>query len=127
MARAQKIDLGKLSIATLIESFATAMDAALARRAGDLLPRWAVWTVMAATLTELWSRLLLPSDAPAARAAVEEAVGPLAERVLCFGEELERPVEEPVVREGDPGRPSGRELPERDEHSIRAVDVRRPC
>jgi segregation and condensation protein A len=29
--------------------------------------------VMAATLTELWSRLLLPADAPAARAAVEEA------------------------------------------------------
>jgi segregation and condensation protein A len=73
MARAQKIDLAKLSIATLIESFATAMDAALACRAGDLLPRWAVWTVMAATLTELWSRLLLPSDAPAARAAFEEA------------------------------------------------------
>jgi segregation and condensation protein A len=73
MARAQKIDLAKLSIATLIESFAAAMDAALARRAGDLLPRWAVWTVMAATLTELWSRLLLPSDAPAARTAFEEA------------------------------------------------------
>jgi segregation and condensation protein A len=73
MARAQKLDLAKLSIATLIESFATAMDAALASRTGDLLPRWAVWTVMAATLTELWSRLLLPSDAPAARAAVEEA------------------------------------------------------
>jgi segregation and condensation protein A len=73
MARAQRIDLAKLSIATLIESFATAMDAALASRTGDLLPRWAVWTVMAATLTELWSRLLLPSDAPAARAAVEEA------------------------------------------------------
>jgi segregation and condensation protein A len=73
MARAQKIDLAKLSIATLIESFVTAMDTALATRTGDLLPRWAVWTVMAATLTELWSRLLLPSDAPAARAAIEEA------------------------------------------------------
>jgi segregation and condensation protein A len=73
MARAQKIDLAKLSIATLIESFVTAMDTALATRTGDLLPHWAVWTVMAATLTELWSRLLLPSDAPAARAAVEEA------------------------------------------------------
>ena len=68
-----KIDLAKLSIATLIEFVATAMDAALARRAGDLLPRWAIWTEMAATLTELWSRLLLPSDAPAARAAFEEA------------------------------------------------------
>jgi segregation and condensation protein A len=73
MARAQKIDLAKLSIAILIESFVTAMDTALATRTGDLLPRWAVWTVMAATLTELWSRLLLPSDAPAARAAIEEA------------------------------------------------------
>jgi segregation and condensation protein A len=78
MARAQRIDLAKLSIATLIESFTTAMDAALATRTNDIrtndmLPRWAVWTVMAATLTELWSRLLLPSDVPAARAAVEEA------------------------------------------------------
>jgi segregation and condensation protein A len=73
MARAQKIDLAKLSIATLIGSFVTAMETALATRTGDLLPRWAVWTVMAATLTELWSRLLLPADAPAARAAVEEA------------------------------------------------------
>jgi segregation and condensation protein A len=67
MARAQKIDLAKLSIATLIESFVTAMDAALVTRTGDLLPRWAVWTVMAAALTELWSRLLLPSDAGGAR------------------------------------------------------------
>jgi segregation and condensation protein A len=73
MARAQKIDLAKLSIATLIGSFVTAMDTALATRTGGLLPRWAVWTVMAATLTELWSRLLLPADAPASRAAVEEA------------------------------------------------------
>jgi segregation and condensation protein A len=73
MARAQKIDLAKLSVATLIGSFAKAMDAAIAARTGDLLPRWAIWTVMAATLTELWSRLLLPPDAPAVRAAVEEA------------------------------------------------------
>ena len=73
MARAQKIDLAKLSIATLIGGFATAMDAALGRRLDGQLARWAVWTVMAATLTELWSRLLLPPDAPAARAAVEEA------------------------------------------------------
>jgi hypothetical protein len=29
--------------------------------------------VMAAAFTELWSRLLLPSDAPAARAAFEAA------------------------------------------------------
>jgi hypothetical protein len=58
MARAQKIDLARLSIATLIGGFATAMDAALGRRLDGQLARWAVWTVMAATLTELRSRLL---------------------------------------------------------------------
>jgi segregation and condensation protein A len=73
MARAQKIDLAKLSIATLIGAFATTMETALDRRIDGQLARWAVWTVMAATLTELWSRLLLPSHAPSARAAVEEA------------------------------------------------------
>jgi segregation and condensation protein A len=73
MARAQKIDLAKLSIATLIGAFATALEAALSQRVEGQLARWAVWTVMAATLTELRSRLLLPPDAPAARAAVEEA------------------------------------------------------
>jgi hypothetical protein len=60
-----------LSIATLIGGFATAMDTALGRRLDGQLARWAVWTVMAATLTELWP-LLLPV-APTARAAVEEA------------------------------------------------------
>jgi segregation and condensation protein A len=73
MARSQKIDLAGVSIATLIGTFATAMEAALARRVDGQLARWAAWTVMAATLTELWSRLLLPADVPAARAAVEEA------------------------------------------------------
>jgi segregation and condensation protein A len=73
MARAHKIDLAKLSIAALIEAFATAMEAALARRLDGQLARWGAWTVMAATLTELWSRLLLPPDGPAARAALEEA------------------------------------------------------
>jgi segregation and condensation protein A len=69
MARAQKIDLSKLSIAALIGAFATA----LAKRTEIRLAHWAGWTVMAATLTELWSRLLLPRDAPAPRAAVAEA------------------------------------------------------
>ena len=79
-ARAQKIDLSTLSIAALIEAFVRAMDRALADRTGDRaregggqLGHWAAWTVMAATLTELWSRLKLPSDAPAARAATAEA------------------------------------------------------
>jgi chromatin segregation and condensation protein Rec8/ScpA/Scc1 (kleisin family) len=72
MARAQKIDFSKLSIAALIGAFATALETALAKRTEIRLAHWAAWTVMAATLTELWSRLLLPPDAPAARAAVEE-------------------------------------------------------
>ena len=103
MVRGQKIDLARLSIAALIEAFAAAMTAALANRgradpnrvghgradpngvgqgradpsgAGSPAARiehWAAWTVMAASLTELWSRLLLPPDAPAARSAAEEA------------------------------------------------------
>ena len=76
MARARKIDLAKLSIAALIGSFAMALEAALGRRDGAFvarLGRWGDWTVMAAALTELRSRLLLPADAPQARAAVSEA------------------------------------------------------
>jgi segregation and condensation protein A len=73
LARAQKIDFSKISIAALIGAFATALEAALAKRTEIRLEHWGAWTVMAATLTELWSRLLLPQDAPAARAAVEEA------------------------------------------------------
>jgi segregation and condensation protein A len=73
LARAQKIDFASISIATLIGAFATALESALAKRGEIRLEHWAGWTVMAATLTELWSRLKLPQDAPAARAAVEEA------------------------------------------------------
>jgi segregation and condensation protein A len=73
MARAQKIDLSTLSIAALIGAFAAALEKALADRGGAKLAHWASWTVTAATLTELWSRLMLPQDAPASRAAVEEA------------------------------------------------------
>jgi segregation and condensation protein A len=74
MARGQKIDLSKISIAALIGAFATALERALADRTGArTVAHYASWTVTAATLTELWSRLLLPQDAPAARAAVEEA------------------------------------------------------
>jgi segregation and condensation protein A len=72
-ARARKIDLGSLSIAALIEAFVAALQAALADPAGVRLEHWAVWTVTAATLTELWSRLKLPADSPEARAATAEA------------------------------------------------------
>ena len=73
IARGQKIDLSKLSIAVLIGAFATALETALTKPTGARLEHWGAWTVTAATLTELWSRLLLPRDAPAARAAVAEA------------------------------------------------------
>ena len=75
MARAQKIDLARLSIAALINSFAAAMQVALARRDGGPLElaRWATWIVMAATLTQLRSQLLLPADTPAAKLALSQA------------------------------------------------------
>ena len=73
MARARKINLAKLSIGALIAQFADALAAALADHDTRQLDRWAGWTVMAATLTELWSRLLLPADPVAARAAEAEA------------------------------------------------------
>ncbi len=74
MARAQKIDLALLSIVALVEAFAAALETALARpgAAADLA-RWGDWLVMAANLTLLRSRLLLPADAPEARAARDEA------------------------------------------------------
>ena len=87
LVRAQKIDLARLSIRALIEAFASAMAAALAGhgegvagtevRPWQIRPRriehWAVWTVMAASLTELWSRLLLPREAQVAQDAVDAA------------------------------------------------------
>ena len=75
MARAQKIDLARLSIAALIGSFAAALENALADQGGRLtqLGRWGDWLVMAATLTHLRSRLLLPADAPGSEAAEDEA------------------------------------------------------
>jgi segregation and condensation protein A len=75
MARAKKIDLARLSIAALIDSFAAALDAALAQRLGHgaELGRWGTWLVMAANLAWMRSRLLLPADAPEATAAEAEA------------------------------------------------------
>ena len=75
MARAQRLDLAKLSILALVEAFTAALNAALAvQRARRVdLSRWGEWLVMAATLTQLRSRLLLPKDAPEARAARDEA------------------------------------------------------
>jgi len=76
LAPARKVDLARLSILALVEAFGAAMQAALQRApdapAPDLL-RWAAWTVMAAQLTELRSRLLRPGDAPEVRTAQAEA------------------------------------------------------
>ena len=74
MARAQRIDLAKLSIVELVDAFVAALDAALADEAirADLT-RWGEWLVMAATLALLRSRLMLPNDTPEARAAQDEA------------------------------------------------------
>ena len=77
MVRAKEIDLARLPIAALIGSFADALEAALARPDGQppVLSRWGDWLIMAATLTQLRSKLLLAGDAPEARAATDEAEG----------------------------------------------------
>ena len=77
MVRAKEIDLARLPIAALIGSFADALEAALARPDGHppVLSRWGDWLIMAATLTQLRSKLLLAGDAPEARAATDEAEG----------------------------------------------------
>ena len=59
LARAQRVDLAQLSIATLAEQFTAAVDAAIARRQVPLA-RLAEWHIMAAWLTLLRTRLLLP-------------------------------------------------------------------
>ena len=74
MARAQRIDLATLSIVDLVDAFVVALDAALLEHTVRAdLSRWGEWLVMAATLALLRSRLLLPPDAPEARAAQDEA------------------------------------------------------
>lgn len=75
-ARAGRIDLARLSILALVEAFGAALDRGLAQRGTGPAPdlaRWGDWLVMAATLTWLRSRLLLPPEAPEARAAQGEA------------------------------------------------------
>ena len=76
MARAQKIDLAQLSILALVDAFAGAMEAAMARAPGGPAPdlaRWGDWVVMASDLALLRSRLLLPIDTPDALTAQAEA------------------------------------------------------
>ena len=77
LVRTHRLDLSRLSIVALTEDFAAALEQALrvgiAGRAGSSLSRWADWLVMAATLTQLRARLILPTIAPEAQAAVREA------------------------------------------------------
>jgi segregation and condensation protein A len=68
-ARAQKIEIGKISLDALVDQLATALQQAPAEtplgQKGD-------WVVMAAWLVQLRARLLLPADAPAQQDAAAE-------------------------------------------------------
>ena len=76
MARTRRLDLGRLSILALVESFVDAMQAGLPPGAPAMeLSRWAGWTVMASRLAELRSQLLLQVDTPDTKAGQGEAEG----------------------------------------------------
>jgi segregation and condensation protein A len=75
LAERQRIDLGRLSIAALVRQFVAELEGRL--RAVAIEQR-ADWLVVAARLTQLRSRLLLPADAAAADAAGRDAARMLA-------------------------------------------------
>ncbi len=75
LARAQKVDLARISILALVEQYLAIVETARVR-----LDLAADWLVMAAWLTWLKSRLLLPSGSDAAEEG-EEAAEILAERL----------------------------------------------
>ena len=80
LARGQRIDLTRLPLPLLVEQVAAALawdDVPLTERAD--------WLVMAAWLLQLRSRLLLPADAPARRAA-EAAADRLRRQLLGLAE-----------------------------------------
>ena len=79
LARAQKVDLAKISILRLVEQFLAAVDCARRVR----LELAADWLVMAAWLAWLKSRLLLPEDVPEAEEGLE-AAEVLAARLLAL-------------------------------------------
>lgn len=76
LARAQKVDLAKISILALVEQYLAVIEGARRIR----LELAADWLVMAAWLTWLKSRLLLPTDALSA-AEGEDAATALAIRL----------------------------------------------
>ena len=69
LARAQKVDLAKISILSLVEQYLAVIEGARRVR----LELAADWLVMAAWLTWLKSRLLLPADALGAEEAEDAA------------------------------------------------------
>ncbi len=81
LARAQKVDLAKLSIVDLVDQYlAVIADAQTVR-----LELAAEWLVMAAWLAWLKSRLLVPDPEPDEEALTPEALaGQLAERLLAL-------------------------------------------
>ncbi len=79
LARAQKVDLARISILRLVEQFLAAVEGARRVR----LELAADWLVMAAWLTWLKSRLLLPDDVPEAEEGLE-AADVLAARLLAL-------------------------------------------
>jgi segregation and condensation protein A len=79
LARAQKVDLARISILALVEQYLAIVDGARKVR----LEVAADWLVMAAWLTWLKSRLLLPDDPDAAEEG-EEAAGSLAARLQAL-------------------------------------------
>ncbi len=78
LARAQKLDLGRISIVALVDQYLAVLERVTLEVAAD-------WLVMAAWLAWLKSRLLLPADDPAAEEG-EQAADVLAARLA----ELER-------------------------------------
>jgi segregation and condensation protein A len=70
LARAQKIELGKISLAALVDQLVVAL-----RQAPGKMPlgQKGDWVVMAAWLVQLRARLLLPAEAPAQQEAAVEA------------------------------------------------------
>ncbi|MDO9712712.1 segregation and condensation protein A [Paracraurococcus lichenis] len=72
LARAQRVDLARISVTDLAAQFVVVLDTAILRRAVPL-SRLAEWTIMAAWLLLLRSRLLLPAGTPESAEAEREA------------------------------------------------------
>ena len=81
LARSQKVDLARISILSLVEQYLTVIEGARRVR----LELAADWLVMAAWLTWLKSRLLLPKGSHAAEEG-EAAADVLAARLLALQE-----------------------------------------